>query len=252
MGLRIDFSFAQTSFSVQKNNRSLTTVQSAKGGLLFHKKSKYLGLSARSNVGKGGIILVSFLDLNCNGYREDGEPRIAGLNIRINGGRIEYNKKDTSIRIVGLEANTNYFIELDGNSFDHIAWQMRKHYLGVTVEANRLKTVEVPVAVVGEVSGSVYLVDNNEHKPMSRLWVCIYGNDSILIARTLTESDGFFSYSGLAPGSFTASVDQEQLHKLGMNSSRVLSFSILPKQDGDVVDGLKFTLEHSANKNADQ
>ena len=247
IGLRYNFSFAQTFFSVLHSRNTVASTQSANGSLLLDGKTKYLGASNQTHVGKGGFIISPFLDLNCNGRRDAGEPKVFGLNLRISGGRIEHNKRDTTIRIAGLEAYTNCFIELDKTSFDNVAWQIKKPTISVTVEPNNFRLVEVAVAVVGEVSGTVYHIDGKSKKGLGRIIVNIFNSDSVLVAKTLTEADGYFSFMGLAPGQYTARIDAAQLQKLEMESS-LLSFTILSNLDGDVVDGLELTMHPSPGK----
>ena len=245
VGLRYNFSFAQTFFNVHQGNGMTSMMQSARGSLLYDNSTGYFGTNNQNNVGRGGVILVPFLDLNCNGKREEYEPAVAGLNLRSNGGRIEHNNKDTTIRIVGLEAYNDYIIELDKNSFDNVAWQIRKPKMQVAVDPNNFKRIEVPVAVVGEVSGSILATGEKEMSGLGRMIVNIYDQNSILVARTLTEADGFFSYAGLSPGNYTATVDAAQLTKLRMvvASSSHESFTIKLSIEGDVQDGLQFVLK---------
>ena len=243
IGLRYNFSFAQTFFSASKTSQTVVTTQSARGSLMYDGKTNYLGANNQSSVGRGGIIVLPYLDLNCNGRRDPEEPKAFGLNLSINGGRIERNVRDTTLRITGLEAYTNYFIELDKNNFDNIAWQIRNQTISITVEPNNFKLIEVPVAVVGEVSGTVYFNDSTGRNSIGRIIVNIYNSDSMLVTKTLTEADGFFSFLGLAPGLYTAQIDKVQLQKLQMNASPTLSFKIVSNKDGDVADGLQFVLQ---------
>ena len=244
IGLRYNLSFAQTFFSAVKSRHVITTTQSARGSLMYDGKTNYLGANNQTNMGKGGIVILPFLDLNCNGRREPNEPKVMGLKLHVNGGgRIEHNAGDTMIRITGLEAYTNYFIELEKNSFDNIAWQIKKPTLSVAVDPNLLKLIEVPVAVVGEASGKVSLNGDKGLSALGRIIVNIYNHDSILVVRMLTESDGFFNFIGLAPGEYTASVDAEQLAKLQMISSPALSFKISQNAEGDIVNNLEFILQ---------
>lgn len=243
VGLRYNFSFAQTFFSVTSSRNVIATTQAARGSLIYDGKTNYLDANNQSSAGRGGIVILPFLDLNCNGKRDAGESRVLGLNLRVNGGRIERNDRDTTIRINGLEAYTNYFIELDKNSFDNVAWQMKKQTLSVTIEPNNLKLIEVAVAVVGEVAGTVFLKDSNGKNGLGRIIVNIYDSNLKLVAKTLTEADGYFSLMDLAPGNYTAQVDAVQAQKLQMAVSASIPFKILPKRDGDVVDGLQFVLQ---------
>ena len=245
IGLRYEFSFAQTSASVRRDNNITSFVQSANGSLMFDGRTNYLGTDNRPSVGKGGIIIVPFLDLNCNGRRDKGEPKAYGLNFTINDGRIERDNRDTTIRIFDLEPYVTYTIELDRNSFDNISWQIKKSTISVFIDPNQFKLIQIPIAVVGEVSGTVYLSENNSKKGQGRIIVCFYrSDDSSLAASTLTEADGFFSFLGLAPGSYVARIDTAQLRRLYMTSSPIaLPVNILQNKDGYVVDGLDFVLQ---------
>ena len=210
---------------------------------MYDNASKLLAANAYSNVGRGGVVIAPYLDLNCNGERDENEPKVDGLNLRVNGGRIEHNKKDTTIRIVNLEAYNDYFIELDKTSFDNVAWQMPKQTIKVAVDPNYFKLIEVPIAVVGEVSGSVMLGASGGKNGLGRVIVDIYNSRSKIVARLLTESDGFFSFTGLAPGKYTAKIDQTQLNKLKMSvSMEKIPFTIKSTAEGDVVDSLEFML----------
>ena len=243
IGLRYNFSFAQTFFGAAKSGNTITTTQSARGSLVYDGKTNYLAVSDQNSVGKGGITLVPYLDINCNGQRDPGEPKAYGLNLHIYGGKIERNDRDTIIRITGVDANTNCFIELDKNSFDNVAWQIAKPTLSITIEPNTLKFIEIPVAVVGEVSGTVFLNDAKGKNGLARIIMNIYNKDGVFRGRTITEGDGHFSFFGLAPGTYAASIDEMQLKKLQMRTSPPLSFKILPNRDGDVADGLQFVLQ---------
>ncbi|NQY10271.1 MAG: hypothetical protein HRT71_12260 [Flavobacteriales bacterium] len=62
--------------------------------------------------------------------------------------------------------------------------------------------------------------------------------------KILTESDGYFNYLGLLPGAYYARIDTHQLRILGMTCDpRLVPFNIEYDEDGDIADGLKFTLE---------
>jgi hypothetical protein len=93
--------------------------------------------------------------------------------------------------------------------------------------------------VMGEATGTVY----NGSKGQGRILVCFYRGDSTMVARTLTESDGYYSYLGLKPGKYIARIDPEQLKKLKMVSSpAMIPVNIASSRDGSIIDGLDFRL----------
>lgn len=239
LGFRYDLSFAQTGFSVRNTNDQITLVESARGSLLYDRKTRYLGTNNRTNVGKGAITLLPFLDIDGNGHRDKGEPKVAGLQFRISGGTILRNEKDTTIRILDLVPYTSYMLELDKNSFDNIAWQMHNLSMKVMIDPNQFKDIEIPISVMGEASGTVY----NGSRGQGRILVCFYRSDSTLVARTLTEPDGYYSYLGLKPGKYIVRIDPEQLKKLKMVSSPDrIPVNISPSPDGSIIESLDFKL----------
>ncbi len=129
VGFKYDFAFAQTGVSIQQSNKKTIFVEYARGSLINDLKTKYLGTDNRSNVGKGAISIVPFIDINGNGRKDTGEPKANGLNLKTSNGRIERIEKDTLIRILGLEPYTDCYIELDANSFENVTWRLSKKTL---------------------------------------------------------------------------------------------------------------------------
>lgn len=238
---RYEFKTLQLAASARATKTGITLLEAANGSLYHDGKTKTIGASATPNIGKGGALLLPFLDMNCNGIKDPGEQRVKGLKFTSTTGRILPESKDTTIRIMDLEPYTNCYLELNRFSFDNITWQIKNRIIKFTVEPNRFKPIEVPIAVVAEISGMVYLQKKNIQRGQGQVFVCIYKDDS-LVTRVLSEPDGYFSFIGLAPGKYTASIDSAQLEKINMLATKPLSFNIITSRDGDLVEGLEFTL----------
>jgi hypothetical protein len=246
IGFRYNLSFAQTAFTMTQTNREINLEESARGSFLYDRKGGYLGARNTGNVGKSGLLILPYLDLNCNNRRDADEPKVAGLKVRISSSPVKYNNKDTTIAVYDLEPYDNYLIELDANDFENIAWQIRKKKLSIIVEPNQLRLLEIPVNVMSEVTGMVYLQQDVGKKGLGGINVCFYNSDSSIAGKILTEADGFFSFTGLSPGSYTAKIDEVQLGKLKLNSLPGTSpFTVTRSKDGDTVSGLDFMLRLS-------
>lgn len=243
LGFRYDFSFAQAGVIAQRTGKKTTVTESANGSILIDSKTKYIGTSGRSTAGTGGLVIYSFMDINCNGKRDEGEPKAYGLQVHINGGRMEKNDKDTTIRIFELEPYADHILTFDGSAFDNIAWQMKITNLKVTVTPNLFRKIEVPIYVLGEISGYVYMQSGERRKGQGRILVNIYNEDGVLVKSTMSESDGYFSYLGLKPGNYIAGIDPSQMTKLEMVASPEIKFSIKPNIDGDVIDTFEFIVK---------
>lgn len=240
---RWDLSFAQANLGSRISREAITTTQGARGSMAFGSGNKYTHKSNRSNIGRGGITIIPFLDVNHNGIRDDGEPLAAGLNIRINGGRIVRNIHDTLTRVTELEPYASYLIELDDTGLDNIAWRIKHKVISVYVDPNQFKHIDVPVLPMGEVNGMVWFSDGKTTRGLGRILVNFHHADGTYVTRTLTESVGSLTYLGLAPGEYYAEVDPEQLTRLSLSAEpKRIKFSIIESTYGDIVDGIDFTL----------
>lgn len=243
LGIRYDFSFGQAGLSVRQYDSRTSLIQYARGSLIADTKTGYVTTDNRPNVGRGGITVIPYLDINSNGGRDPGEPRVSGLGVHANSGRVLVNEKDTTIRILGLEPYTNCFVELDENGFENISWQLPVKTLNIAVDPEILKIVEIPISVTGEASGKVLTVEDGIQKGLGRLLLDLYNDESELIRKTLSEEDGYYSFFGLVSGDYTVLPDSSQLKRLAMNSSPgYRRFTIKPSLEGEYVSDLDFSV----------
>ncbi|MCM8570153.1 hypothetical protein NE848_12240 [Gramella jeungdoensis] len=249
IGLRYTFNFAQTALTSRIGNRNSSFIQSARGSLRYDDNVGYLGSSNRPGVARGGITLIPFLDLNENGKQDLMEPGVPGLELKSNPGILTYNKEKTILRINDLQPYTNLFIEIEPTSLDNIAWNIENTRISLETVPNQYKAVYIPVNVMGEVSGFVYLKDEKGTHGQGRILVNIYDENAKKVKSILTEGDGYFNYLGLNPGIYTAEVDKDQLEDLNFKSSPPsLSFEIEMSEYGDIVDDIEFTLKASGTE----
>ena len=244
LGLRYDFSFAQTGATFRQSNSRSSFIQYARGSLISDPKTKYIAADNRTNVGRGGITIIPYLDINSNGGRDPGEPRASGLNIHSNSGRIIRNEKDTTIRIIGLEPYTSCFIELDQGSFESISWRLPVKTLSVRVDPDILKVVEIPISVAGEAYGTVLRDYDGQVRGQGRIIMRFYNEFNELAGRTLSEEDGYYNYLGLAAGEYIVRPDSGQVRNLRLKPvPEFRKFTVKPGREGDLIPDLDFVLK---------
>jgi len=244
VGIRQNLSFAQANATArQLSNNKVVFTQNASGGLIFDKELKNTEARSQKNVGRGGLLIVPFLDYNNNGKKEKNEPLVKGLNVKVQGAQVDNGIDNPITRVSGLEAYAKYYLIIDGKSFENPTWQLKNKVIALTAQPNIFRRIEIPVMVAGEVNGYVFRQTSNGKESLARVRVNIYNNRNELVAKVLTESDGYFSYLGLMPGKYTLSVDPEQLEKIKMKSiSQITSFTIKQIADGDIVDDIEILL----------
>ncbi|HEX2974708.1 MAG TPA: hypothetical protein VHO68_02130, partial [Bacteroidales bacterium] len=241
---RFDLPFAQTSTSARMTGKQLTTSESARGSFAFGSGGGYIHPDNRNAVSKAGITVIPFLDLDNNGIKSDDEPIASGLNIRINGGRVIKNVKDSLIRVIELEPYVSYLLELGESGFENIAWQLPFKSLSIMIDPSQFKKVYIPIKIMGEANGVVSLKKGNRISGQGRVIINFYDNSGKLFSRTLTESDGYFNFLGLPPGEYTAMPDTAQLNRLKYVSTPAsFNFTIHENEYGDIIDDISFTLE---------
>ena len=243
VGLRYTFNFAQTAFTSRIGNRNNSFVQSARGSILLDDNTGFVTTSNRSAMSKGGLSIIPFLDYNFNGVKDGMEPGVPGLELKNLYGRLMYNEDRTILRVMDLQPYVDLLLEIDTESLDNIAWKVVNPTIAVETVPNHFKEIQVPISVLGEVSGMIYLNTENGTKGQGRIILNIHDSNNQVVASVLSEGDGYFTYLGLKPGKYTAKVDHEQLETLGYTASPAeIPFEIQVSEFGDIVDGLEFTI----------
>ncbi|EIA08544.1 hypothetical protein HJ01_02266 [Flavobacterium frigoris PS1] len=245
VGCKYDFSFARATVSGSQSKLNSGTSISARGSLAFGGGNGYIHSNNNSSVGKGGILLYPFLDLNNNGILDKGEHMVKLTTARISGGRAIFNEKDSIVRIPNLNSFTSYLIEFNDNDLDNIAWRFKHKTYKVLVDPNQFKRIDVPILSMGEISGMAYMEKENELKGIGRILIKIYEkNSDKVVAETLSEYDGYIYKLGLKPGEYRACVDLEQLSNLNFIAEPSCRyFTIKASEEGDIVDGIDFILK---------
>ncbi|MEO8172622.1 MAG: carboxypeptidase-like regulatory domain-containing protein [Sediminibacterium sp.] len=220
IGMRYELPHTLAGFAVRKSTGGEPTLISSIGGSIVHdSRTGYLEFTNKPGVGRGGLILLAFLDLNNNGKKDIGEPKVKGLQFLITGGTREENKRDTNIIVRNLEAYNNYLITIDRNSFDEISWEIKTGTIRVEIDPNQFRLIEIPVTVSGEVSGTVFLQTGDGKKTLERILVNFYNEEGTRVAQTLSTEDGSYSYLGLKPGTYTVKPDHEQMLTLKIKAN---------------------------------
>ncbi len=239
---RYDLPFARAGITASYGNDRASFAESAQGSVAFGG-DKTVKTGNNSALGKGGILFYPFLDLNQNGVKDKGEQMVLLSSVKVSGGRAEISQKDSIVRISDLNAFVDYTVEFSNTDLENISWRFKHKTYQVLVDPNQYKKVYVPVVSVGEITGMVYQSKENEMKGIGRITLQIYNQKEELVAETLSESDGYFSYLGLKPGNYTVRIDELQLEKLGYKSMpQKQNLSIKEMVDGDIVDGLDFVI----------
>jgi hypothetical protein len=244
LNFRYDLPFARAGFTSSYSNNRLNISEIAQGSIALGLGDGSVKSGYNSALGKGGILFYPFLDLNQNGQRDKGEQMVLLSNVKVNGGKAVISKKDSIVRVSDLNSFINYNITFSDDDLDNVSWRFKYKSYQVLVDPNQYKRVDIPILSVGEISGMVYLNQENVIKGQGRITIQVIDKKGNKVAETLSESDGYYNYLGLNPGEYSIRIDEKQLQKLGYQASpSTHNITIKAFVDGAIIDELDFTIQ---------
>lgn len=250
LGISCNLASANVNALVSISKNSTVFVQSASGSVIYDKNLGGARFMKNSNVGSGAVCFLAFMDLNGNGKRDEEEPGVKGIKVKIHsGGGKRINTDSTSI-FLGLEPYIDYNFTIDGYGLENISWRINHPLVSISIDPNQLKTIDVAIISVGEAAGKVYYLNKEGVKvAIGRVNVEIHNKKTGEVVSTATEFDGYFSYLGLLPGDYFVKVADALLDKMNLVApAESSSFTINANIHGDIVDDLEISLTGSASE----
>lgn len=232
VAFRYELPYMTTNAAASVSNSKFQISEGASGSFAFNSGGKYVYADKRNAVGRSGISINPFIDMNFNGVKDPNEPNSKGLKVRSSGGQVLQREQDSIIRIVGLEPFVDYTLTLDESGFENVSLRLNSKSMKVTTDPNQFKMIMLPVQPMAEIFG---MVADETGKGIGRIIVRVEDQKGKLMARVLTESDGYFNYIGFKPGDYKVYVDSLQLDVLKYSATPVFA-TVLENPEGDVVD----------------
>lgn len=227
------------------SDKSFQAYQSFSGSAVFSNSRKPVASYSYTNQGKGILDVIVFLDVNHNNIKDKNEPLIKEASVSISKGLKVSTEKDSITRFISLEPYTQYILTLDKSGIQSISWIPAYTLLAVYPDPNQVKKVYFPVHPMGEIEGRVMVKSStDELQALARIVIEIRNSKNEVVAKTLTEYDGYFYYLGLKPGTYQVSPDPDQLKNLGFEKDTSdIEVKIRQSDEGDFINGLDIILE---------
>jgi len=239
-----NFNFMRAGVSTTLRKNEVSSAQTLAGSIHFTSRPNPVFVTSSNSVGRAGIDVLVFLDINHNDKRDENEPLVKNASVAINRGRQIFTENDSIHRFVSLEPYSPYLLTVANNGFPSISWIIEKSTWSVVTSPNQLTKVFIPVKPMGEVEMRISIVRERKNTPANRLIVYILDQNNQQVGKGLTEADGSFSYLGLAPGKYQIKFDDKQLKGLGLSSTyQQTTFEVNVSTMGDFVDGIAITLQ---------
>jgi len=157
---------------------------------------------------RGGIEGTVYLDLNCNGHRDPGEPGVADIAVMVDDAQRAVTNRNGNFYIPMREGKELVAVSLDINSLPAIytpSQGLQKAHL----EEASFTSVNLGVCVLGAVSGTVKLMDNGtfaQNLSGVRVTLAQEGKESEL-KDSITAYDGSFYIGQIKPGDYLLKID---------------------------------------------
>ena len=233
--LIIEFPFTRSYTTVSNNSFS----QSFQGAILYDDNYDKFNFMNRQQLGKSAVAMRMFLDENVNGIYDLTEPILKKGKVVLNNAGIIERGDDNILRLEELSPYTRYETKIVESSIENPLWVPKYKNIAFTSGPNKVRPIDIPFYVSGEIDGTVTKIVNNQKTEVAGIKVHIEGIENDFNISVNTFNDGSFYYFGLAPGKYKIYLDKSQLDYLGVHSNPSVK-EIELKPDG-IID-FNFTL----------
>jgi hypothetical protein len=241
-------SFVEVSSRTMVSGDRVSMSQIQHGSARFDQDSKRLIFDRRTGVGYGSAVVRPFFDANYNGVFDSHEQVLSGLRAKIAGAAGKPMGDNNVFYYDRLRPYDNYVVQIDEYSLDNPLLKPSNENYRVTLNPNVVTAIDVPIVSASEINGSVVrATPGGGTTGVSGVKVVIINTSRDILTEVSTFVDGEYYYLGLLPGTYRAYVDPGQLQRLGyVCEPESVSFEIKPREGGEVIDNIHFTLSPAA------
>lgn len=235
------------SYSSDFNGRNDFSI-SLRGSILINEPRKH----TRPNEGAGILKGKVFFDRNRDGIRQEDEPGIPGVAIRVGGTRLALHVNQQGGYTIQNVPTGLYSLKIDKRSLPLGLLITEENDPRATIGDGRVTTLDIPVIASGQVRGAVY-VDGNENGELDvgeqRLegqWVKLIPENGEEPSSIQSVGFGQYSFESVMPGAYTLQVnlggyktsvpvelsDEELFHQVDIAIPLNAMTRVLPEQGG--------------------
>lgn len=196
---------------------------------------------ARPVAGAGAASALVFLDNNANGIREAGELPIPNTAFFLNGASMPIMTAGNGVAyFTNLQSYQAAELSVSSASLEDPLWVATRPGVRIVSRPGKVATLDFPVLVTGEVTGTVYIDRGGLTREMSGVPLQLVDGKGTIVSETTSAYDGFYNLTRVPPGQYTIKVDTEKLPALKVTGQLTRHIEILAS--GTVLDGIDFVL----------
>ena len=216
-------------------------------GLAREPRGGRIRTQAQGLASHGAVSARAFLDANGNGAMDPGEKPVPSVGFLSNGAAQPARTDEAGIAFL-----TNLPGELDANLSVHPA-TLEDPLMGpgtpglrLTPRPGHVALVEIPLVLSGEVTGTAYLEREGGSRELAGLLLELVDAQGKPARTTRTAFDGFYTLTGLPPGTYQLRVPEAELRRLGLAGPGPRAVVVTP--EGTVLDGFDLVFRAEPRK----
>ncbi|BBN81051.1 hypothetical protein PA25_10360 [Pseudoalteromonas sp. A25] len=195
--------------------------------------------SRRSLAQSGSALIRVFLDDNDNGQLDEGEKPVEGVKVRaLQAHRTTLTSAQGSAELTGLLVNRKTDVVLDKTSINEPFVVPRHQGVSITPRAGYVEYIDFPLVNASEVEGNVY-IEGGKILPYAQ--IKLLDDSGAQVAQTEAAYDGYYLFTDLKPGNYTAKVDDTLVQRKNLKTTAKLEVEL--SAQGSVLSNVDFSLK---------
>jgi hypothetical protein len=210
-------------------------------GLGREPRSGRFAAQAQGLASHGAASVQTFLDANGNGQRDPGEKPVPGASFMTNGASRPQLADETGVAfLTSLPADQEANISVNPSSLEDPLMRSGVPGHRITPRPGHVARLELPLVVLGEVTGTAYLKQGPNSSELPGLRVELLTASGQVFKSVRTAFDGFFTLSDLPAGDYQLRVTAEEAQRLGVAAPPSKAIHI--SSEGTLLDGVDLLL----------
>lgn len=176
----------------------------------------------------GGIALRAFHDADGDRRFGPGDEPIEGVQF-LSGNRTGTSDANGIALLTGLGSGNRVSVQADLKTLPDIALSPISRGIEIVARPGRVHASAYPVVELSEIEGTAYFAGNGSQRGVSGVRLQLIDSTDKPVKTVRTESDGFYLFEQIAPGTYKVRLDPEQAARLRIRMVDMVSVTVTAK-----------------------
>lgn len=176
----------------------------------------------------GGIALRAFRDADGDRRFGPGDEAIPGVEF-FSGNRTGTSDANGIALLTGLGSGSRVSVQADLKTLPDIALSPISRGIEIVARPGRVHASAYPVVELSELEGTAYFAGEGSSRGVSGVRLQLLDSTDKPVRTVRTESDGFYLFEQIAPGTYKVRLDPEQAARLRIRMVDMVSVTVTAK-----------------------